>query len=147
MDRYWDKNGHYSHGVLKEYKHWILELSYRQHTLGSYILFAKREIENFHEMTAEESEELKYAMKEMETTLGRAGGFRPDKFNYWQMGNGLSRLHFHGIPRYKDDREYAGIVWKDESWGSVPNWNYLGVDSSLIERMRAELLEVFNRPI
>ena len=141
MDRYWDVDGKYSHGVLKEYKHWILELSYRQHTLGSFILFAKREIENFHEITAEESEELKYAMKEMEAVLHRT--FKPDKFNYWQMGNGLSRLHFHGTPRYKEEREYAGKILKDESWGSIPKWSFTEVDSSLLKRMGDELLKEF----
>ena len=142
MNRVWDKEGKYTQGILKEYCHWILELSYRQHTLGSFILFAKRDIENIHEMTVEESEELKLAMKEMEAVLSRV--YKADKFNYWQMGNGLLKLHFHGIPRYKEERDYAGRVWKDESWGSIPKWSYTEVDSSLIERMRDELIEEIN---
>jgi len=83
MDRYWDVDGKYSHGVLKEYKHWILEL------------------------------------------------------------NCLSRLHFHGIPRYKEEREYAGKIRKDESWGSIPKWSFTEVDSSLLKRMGDELLKEF----
>jgi len=27
---------------LKEYRHWVLEVSYRQHALGCYIIFAKK---------------------------------------------------------------------------------------------------------
>ena len=42
MDRFWDKNNNYSSGTLKEYDFWVLEVSYRQHTFGNFIVFCKR---------------------------------------------------------------------------------------------------------
>lgn len=43
----WDPSSLFTGAVIKEYQYWVLELSYNQHTLGSYILFCKRQIEKY----------------------------------------------------------------------------------------------------
>ena len=47
--------------------------------------------------------------------------FKPDKFNYAQMGNELEQLRVHAIPRYRSSREWGGIVIKDVRWGQNPS--------------------------
>ena len=63
-NRFYDKENRYGDAFLKEYKHWIWEVSYRQHTLGSFIIFSKNsKIEKISELNEEEIIELKEVMK------------------------------------------------------------------------------------
>lgn len=136
MDRFWDKNNEYTEGFLKEYKYWALEVNYRQHTLGCFVIFAKRPLEKISDLNSEEIIELKNVMKEIEETLSRVDGFKPDRFNYFQMGNKFHNLHFHGIPRYALPRNFAGKEWIDETYGSVPVWTKNDVGHELVEKIR-----------
>ena len=77
----WDAKNKYPKGFLKEYDHWVLEVSYRQHTLGCYIIFAKRSVEKISELKTEEIDELKDVMSEMETTLSKIDIFIVDNLN------------------------------------------------------------------
>lgn len=121
-DRIWDPNNRYTNGFLKEYRYWALEVSYRQHTLGCFIIFAKRKIEKISELTDLELTELKKVMGEIEKTLTDIPEFRPERFNYWQMGNNLHHLHFHGIPRYSSPRIWNNKKWVDKTYGHPPIW-------------------------
>ena len=136
VDRFWDKENKYTEGFLKEYKNWVLEVSYRQHTLGCYIIFAKRAVEKISELKTDEIDELKEVMAEIETALSKNDIFGPDRFNYWQMGNALHHLHFHGIPRYASRRTFNGKEWVDKTWGSVPIWSKENVDHDLIRKIK-----------
>lgn len=131
----WDPENRYTEGFLKEYTHWVLEISYRQHTLGCYIIFAKRDIERISQLRTTESEELPRVMNDIETTLQRIDTFRPDRFNYLQLGNGLHHLHLHGIPRYQSSRMYHGTKYQDATWGSVPVWSKTDVSHSLVKNL------------
>lgn len=136
VDRVWDSDGKYPEAVLKEYEYWVVEVSYRQHTLGSYIIFAKREVEKISELEDKEIVELKRVMGRIEEALFATPEFVPDRFNYWQMGNNLHHLHFHGIPRYAKPRKFAGREWVDKTWGSVPVWSRVEVDREMVQTLR-----------
>ena len=133
MKRTYDPKNEYIEGVLKEYNHWIVEVSFRQHTLGNYIIFAKRNIEKIYELKNTEILELKTIMNEIEKAITKA--FRPDKFNYLQLGNKLHHLHFHCIPRYKKPRNFAGRKWTDKAWGKPPIWKYTVVKPKIIKKI------------
>lgn len=140
-ERFWDPDNRYPDALLKMYQHWAVEVSYRQHTLGSFILFARRPgIERLSELRPEETAELTQVMQIMERTLQEAAGFRADRFNYWQMGNKLKHLHLHGIPRYETPREVFGRTWTHTTWGSVPVWSKRDEDWPLIILIRDLLL-------
>lgn len=132
----WDTKNKYTEGLLKEYNHWVLEVSYRQHTLGSYIIFAKRSVEKISELKTEEINELKDVMNEIETNLSKIDIFKPDRFNYLQLGNKYHHLHFHGIPRYNSPRSFNGKEWVDETPGSVPIWSHEDVGHELVSKLR-----------
>ena len=136
VNRFWDKNNRYTEGFLKEYNHWVLEVSYRQHTPGCYIIFAKRPIEKISDLETQEIDELKDVMGEIEATLSKINTLKPGRFNYWQMGNELHHLHFHGIPRYENPRTFAEKEWVDQTWGSVPIWSKDDVGYDLVVKVR-----------
>ena len=113
-----------------------MEVSYRQHTLGCYIIFAKREIERISQLTTEEIDELKDVMKNIENALMKIIEFKPDRFNYLQLGNFLHHLHFHGIPRYKSQRSFNGQEWIDSTWGQPPVWSETKVGDEIVIKLR-----------
>jgi len=137
--RPWDPENNYPGGVLKEYDRWVLEVSYRQHTLGCYIIFAKANVERISELAVPDIFEMRQVMRDIETALTKAPSFCPDRFNYWQMGNALHRLHWHGIPRYQTPRRFAGNDWVDTTWGSVPLWSKQNVGPALVEQIAGVL--------
>ena len=137
-NRTWDPKGFYKDGFVKEYSHWILEVSFRQHTLGCFIIFAKRDIEKISELRDDELLELKKVMLGVELVIKKL--FSPDRFNYLQMGNALHRLHFHGIPRYKKPQEFDGKIWNDRTYGHPPIWKKTEVEKKLIIKLRKMIL-------
>jgi diadenosine tetraphosphate (Ap4A) HIT family hydrolase len=139
--RVWDPEGKYKEGFLKEYKYWVLEVSFRQHTLGCFIIFCKRKIEKISQLSIEELVELKEVMLEIENKLSSSKVFYPDRFNYLQMGNTLHHLHFHGIPRYKSERKFNNIFWTDKAWGHPPIWSKTEVSKETIIKIKQEILK------
>lgn len=139
--RIWDQEGRYKIGFVKEYQHWVLEVSFRQHTLGCFIIFAKRKVEKISALQDKEIIELKKVMKELETTFSKIEDFKPDRFNYLQMGNALHHLHFHAIPRYASPRNFLNKEWKDETFGHPPVWSKTEADKQLILRIKEAFLQ------
>lgn len=138
MDRPWDKNNKYTKGFLKDYKHWALEVDYRQSTLGCFVIFSKIEVERISELPDEVLLELKKVMSEVESALLRSP-FKPNRFNYLQLGNKLHRLHFRGIPRYRAVREFLNKEWVDEDFATIPVWSKNDEGDSTISAIKETL--------
>jgi diadenosine tetraphosphate (Ap4A) HIT family hydrolase len=138
-NRFWDPQGKYKDVFLKEYKHWILEVSFRQHTPGCFIIFAKRQIEKIVDLRDEELIELRVVMTEMQNLLISIPELKPDRFNYMQLGNELHNLHFHGIPRYNSTRNFVGIEWIDENPKSLPIWKTTETDKEIVMKVKEEI--------
>ena len=134
--RIWDPEDKYKDAVIKEYSHWVVEVSFRQHTLGCFIIFAKRRIEKISELTNQELVKLRDVMSEIENVLKIAPEFNPDRFNYLQMGNALRHLHFHLIPRYETQRNFDGKEWNDETFGHPPVWSKTEVSRDLVIKIK-----------
>ncbi|OIP58024.1 MAG: hypothetical protein COX79_03465 [Candidatus Levybacteria bacterium CG_4_10_14_0_2_um_filter_36_16] len=147
MHRFWDKEGKYRDGFLKDYQYWSLEVSFRQHTLGCFIIFCKRPIEKISELKDKELIELGLVMKKIEDALLKNPTFKPERFNYLQLGNALHNLHFHGIPRYKTKRDFAGKIWKDETFGHPPIWSDEEVNAELVLEIKKEIEKFLNHHI
>lgn len=139
--RIWDVEGKYKEGFVKEYKHWVLEVSFRQHTLGCFIIFAKRDIEEISELKNSELIELKKVMNDFETTLSDIEAFKPDRFNYLQMGNALHHLHIHAIPRYATPRHFDEKEWNDNTFGHPPVWSNVESNKKLVIKIKEKFLK------
>ncbi len=139
--RHYDPKNVYEGALLKEYEHWNLEVSWRQHTLGCFIIFSKRQdVRLESQLTTYELYEKQLVMRDMEAALVRHPLFRPDHFNYFQMGNALPILHYHGIPRYQTMRHFLGHPWFDVTWGNVPNWSHVEIRRQDVGILRNAIL-------
>jgi len=137
FNRFYDPENKYNKGVLKEYKHWIVETSYLQHTFGCYIIFCKRKgVEKISDLTNEEIVEFKLVCKKIEKSLLQNEVFKPERFNYLQLGNGTHQLHFHGIPRYSTDKKLGHKIFKDKSFGTVPIYTREEQDEETVIKLK-----------
>jgi len=110
-----DKNLDYT--LIDEYKYWITRISLTQHTLGTILIISKEHKEGFSSVSFDELKELLEIIKEYEDKLTKL--FKPDWFNYLQTNNTVKHLHFHLIPRYKQERIFRDVKFVDEQYGSM----------------------------
>ena len=108
----------YKEQFIKEYKFWNLILNINQYYLGRIIISLKEHKEDFLDSIKEEREELFEIIKEITATLEKV--FNPDMFNYAILMNQDRHLHVHFISRYKDERIFENIRFRDENWGHNP---------------------------
>ena len=141
MFRHYDPQDRYVGGVLKVYDHWVLEVSWRQHTLASFVIFFRRPgVRLLSELMDGEYLRLKEVMRDMERALRSHPHIAPDHIDYLQVGNAQSHLCMYGIPRYELPRSLLGRMWGDLSYGSPPVWTSKDQNPSDIEALRDLLL-------
>lgn len=143
--RHWDPEKRFEGAVIKIYEHWVLEVSWQQHTLACFILFCRHEkIRLQSELSDGALRDLRRAMREIEVGL-RKSPFAPDHFNYLQMGNALPLLHFHGVPRYDSNRdlskELLGREVTDENPGHFTPWSREKITSEQMGRIHQLMQE------
>lgn len=141
--RIWDPEDQFHEGLIKKYRYWTFEVSYRQHTLGSFLIILNRHAEKISDLTSRELISLGRVMKKAENIINKT--FKPDKYNYLQLGNGIGHLHFHGIPRYATKREFEGLKYIDKKFGLPPIWSYKNVSHELVAKIRDVLLSNCSR--
>lgn len=112
---------------IKSYKHWDLYLHENQCYIGRVFILLKEEgYEDFLAIDGEVREEFFLIGQEVKRALKRL--FNPDKMNYAALSNVSEKIHVHVVPRYKEARDFGGMIFKDTRWGQ----NYAPYDRSFI---------------
>jgi len=137
--RIWDPENKFHEGLIKKYKYWTFEVSYRQHTLGSFLIILNRYAQKISELTPAELISLGKIMKIAQNSIDNT--FKPDRYNYLQLGNGVTHLHFHGIPRYETERIFLNKKYIDKKYGWPPKWSRKNVSHKLVSKIKTA---VFN---
>jgi diadenosine tetraphosphate (Ap4A) HIT family hydrolase len=103
--------------LVKEYKHWSVQVHSNQGYLGRCIIWCKREDAlDLAGATEDEQKEFFVILNELKKAATRV--FTPDWFNYAFLGNGMRHLHCHFIPRYSSNRQFEGVTFSDKYWGN-----------------------------
>jgi diadenosine tetraphosphate (Ap4A) HIT family hydrolase len=138
------KFGHPATSV-REYEHWVVLLRPKQPTLGSLIVACKDDARAFPEISAAAFAELKTVTRAVEATLGAL--FRHDKINYLMLMMVDPDVHFHVLPRYAAEREFAAVRFVDTGWPKVPDLAYEHVvPGEVFEALRRKLAESWVTP-
>ena len=127
---------------IKSYKHWALYLHENQCYLGRvFVLLKDENIEDFLAIEGETREEFFQIGEDVKKALRIL--FQPDKMNYAALSNTSPVIHVHIIPRYKELREFSGIVFKDERWGKnyAPYDRTFASEESVLFQIRDALRE------
>lgn len=102
---------------MREYQYWTLSLNPVQHTLGTLLVKVKRPVERLCDLLPEELEEWQKICKSCEKALLET--FHPNRLNYLQMDY-QKPIAMLIMPRYSQERNFAGKSWKDGAYGDFP---------------------------
>ena len=128
--------------VIAETDHWRWSIRPEQATIGAGVLSAKRAVEAFSGITEEESADLGKMIKIIENTLKKV--FSYNRINYLMLMMVDFHVHFHVIPRYDHDINFAGITWKDRGWPTPPILDSDLVNDDILFAIRDELKQNIN---
>jgi len=103
---------------IGSFRHWSVSVASEQNYLGKCIVALRRHDEDFLALTEDERDEMWVAACAVRDALSRL--FAPDHFNYQVLGNSVRHVHMHLTPRYTSAREFAGMTFTDEHWGTWP---------------------------
>ncbi|MBI4895881.1 MAG: HIT family protein [Candidatus Aenigmarchaeota archaeon] len=109
----------YSKLDIKEYKYWKIMLHSNQCYLGTTVIWCKRGIIDFFDMSGAEKKEFWKITKKLRNVI--IDLFNPDLINYVSLGNVTPHLHFKIMPRYKTKRVFKGFDFIDDRWGKNPS--------------------------
>lgn len=104
--------------LIVQTDYWRWSLRPVQCTLGAGILSLKRPAETMSELTAEEGTDLIVITQIIESTLKKA--FNMEKMNYIMLMMVDFHIHYHVIPRYSKDLDFANMCFKDLGWPKPP---------------------------
>lgn len=105
--------------ILLETSGWTWSLFPNQSYLGRVQLTLRRQCDgSLARLTQEEWDDLHLCLKTYERLLDAL--FKPDRFNYEQLGNVWTQVHVHAIPRYGRSVVWQGITVEDSRWGNHP---------------------------
>ena len=104
--------------LIKQTGSWIISLRPQQPTLGSLVLTLNRNSKTLAELSEQEGRELSYAFKDVEAILRKT--LNPDKINYLSLMMVDNQVHFHVIPRFKENRSFNDVVFVDDAWPKPP---------------------------
>ncbi len=130
---------------IKSYNHWDLYLHENQCYLGRvFVLLKDKDVEDFLAIEGETREEFFKIGEDIKKTLKML--FQPDKMNYAALSNTSPVIHVHIIPRYKESRAFAGVVFKDERWGKnyAPYDRTFELDKSVLFQIRDAINQRLN---
>lgn len=77
------------------------------------LIFNARHVTGLEQLTAEEYVDYTADLKDAADAISKA--FQPDHMNYATLGNVIPHLHYHIIPRYKDDPRWQAPIWMSRS--------------------------------
>ncbi len=114
---------------IKDFGNWIYRIKPSQFLLGASVLVHKDHKEGLTALSSSEIAEALDIIKLVEFALKQS--FQPDWFNYLQTNNAVRHLHFHIIPRYKQQAQFAGEVFVDNNYNGMPEESYRVVSESV----------------
>ncbi len=124
----------YPNSAVAEYVHWAVLLRDQQATLGALVLACREPATAFSEVSPSAFAELALVVRDVEVALQRSFTF--DKINYLMLMMVDPHVHFHILPRYAQERVFAGIPFVDPGWPRFPD---LGHSQQIDEPIRSAL--------
>ena len=128
---------------IKSYSHWDVYLHENQCYIGRVFALLREDsgVDDLMSVDGEVREEFFLIGKEIKNALHIL--FQPDKMNYAALSNTSPRIHVHIVPRYKEERIFSGVVFKDARWGKnyAPYDRLFVVDEPVLFAIRDALKE------
>jgi diadenosine tetraphosphate (Ap4A) HIT family hydrolase len=113
-----------------------------QYYRGYTIFLAKQCVPELHELPPDIRARFLDEMAQVAEAVFRA--FAPRKLNYELLGNSVTHLHWHLVPRYADDPNPLWPIWSNKTFIDAPRRTDIDAAelASLRERVRGALADV-----
>lgn len=131
---------------IKSYKYWDVYLHENQGYLGRVFLQLREDagVEDFLAIDSEIREEFFQIGQDVKRALKAL--FKPDKVNYAALSNTSPKIHVHFVPRYKEERQFEGVTFKDGRWGkNYAPYDPFVLDHSILFQIRDALKKHLDR--
>ena len=119
--------------------YWTWSVRPTHSTIGSGVLSLRRPAEQFSDITKEESVDFGVMIKIIERTLKHS--FNYDRINYLMLMMVDYHVHFHVIPRYSRNIDFAGVTWLDKGWPALPDLSAPEYDIKVLIQVKEKLIE------
>ncbi|MEK7510404.1 MAG: HIT domain-containing protein [Patescibacteria group bacterium] len=129
----------YPETLAHEYRQWLVLVHPKQATLGSLLLIRKGNETRFSEIPVAAFEELAVVIPQIERTLQAL--FQYDKINYFMLMMVNPEPHFHVVPRYATDRQFAQVSFRDIYWPKAPDLLKMNEQHQLSNEVFGALVE------
>jgi ATP adenylyltransferase len=96
-------------GEMIKLSHSTVAMCKNQFFKGKFLVIFNEHVEDFEELSNEETNAFNDEMLKVSRALKKI--FNPDKLNYASLGNNVPHLHWHIIPRYKNDANWNKPPW------------------------------------
>jgi diadenosine tetraphosphate (Ap4A) HIT family hydrolase len=110
---------------LTETSYWMIFLAPSQRYLGTCVVVLKRKCADLSQVNEKEWIDFAKIVKNMEISLKEI--FNPTLFNWSCYKNSTFRkeapdpeIHWHFLPRYKEEVSFGGISFEDPDFGFIP---------------------------
>ena len=122
---------------------WTVLLRPRQPTLGSLVLVCREDVKAFSQVSPAAFADLSQVVRQIESALQATVAY--ERINYLMLMMVDPDVHFHVIPRYSTQREFAGSAFPDAGWPGPPKLEPAVVlDAPLRDALRARLIEAWS---
>lgn len=102
---------------------------------GRVVVAHKEHVSEIVELTAEERAQYFEEMNQVANVIHKL--YHPDKINYGAYGDTGHHLHFHLVPKYKDEYEWGGVFAMNPGEKHLTEAEY----TEMTEAIKAELLK------
>lgn len=132
---------------IKSYQHWDVYLHENQCYIGRVFVLLRdkrlgdNDVDDFMAIEGDIRDEFFQIGAQLKAALNTL--FKPDKMNYAALSNVSEEIHVHVVPRYKEAREFGGVVFQDARWGKnyAPYDRSFVIDESVLFKIRDALRE------
>lgn len=102
---------------------------------GRVVVAHKKHVSEIVELNAEERAQYFEEINKVANVIHKL--YHPDKINYGAYGDTGHHLHFHLVPKYKDEYEWGGVFAMNPGEKHLTDAEYAG----MTEAIKAELLK------
>lgn len=128
----------YPASTVAETDLWSVQVRPQQPALGALVLVCKEPATAFGQLSPAAFADLQTVVAKAETVLTRFTAYQ--KINYLMLMMVDPDVHFHVIPRYEGERDYAGIGFPDAGWPGPPALGQaVALDAATLAALTADL--------
>lgn len=130
--------------LIEETSYWMIFLAPSQRYLGTCVVALKRRCSDLSGVTDSEWNDFRLLVRKLEHSLTES--FHADLYNWSCFKNASFRssepnpeIHWHFVPRYRDEIEFEGLIFNDPDFGYIPKPIPRIIPKEVMEKIKTKI--------